>query len=240
MSKLSTINIEYLKREAKQLCRNSSLTHSAALDQIATENGYLNWSLLMKHHASSLTEESQGAAPVGPFVFVRSPEEMRLALRVIPYRRYGPHQDELARREVADICPHFVSAANAVDYSIDYLTCLLEVPRYYVNSGAKVYHEMRRWLPYHIEPINDDLSILVNRHYKPVGMTTGNWVAYEEYQHLHLSLDDSQRLLITGSSRSSSRGYLFDNGNPPWNGRRCAKAYLNRLHILRSFLRESV
>ncbi|HEY2345702.1 MAG TPA: hypothetical protein VGH80_07450 [Xanthomonadaceae bacterium] len=49
----SPSQIERLKHEAKALSRARGFAHSEALDRIAAENGYANWSLLMKHCASS-------------------------------------------------------------------------------------------------------------------------------------------------------------------------------------------
>lgn len=45
--------IDTLKRAAKSLAKSSGITHSAALDQIAVQNGYQNWSVLMKNVAGS-------------------------------------------------------------------------------------------------------------------------------------------------------------------------------------------
>lgn len=42
-----------LKRQATQLKRSSGITHSEALDQIAIQHGYANWSLLAKHISPS-------------------------------------------------------------------------------------------------------------------------------------------------------------------------------------------
>lgn len=41
--------IERFRREAKKLHRELSITHSDALDRIAAQHGFTNWSLLMKH-----------------------------------------------------------------------------------------------------------------------------------------------------------------------------------------------
>lgn len=38
-----------LKRAAKALAKLAGIAHSAALDQIAVQNGYKNWSVLMKN-----------------------------------------------------------------------------------------------------------------------------------------------------------------------------------------------
>ncbi|UCV22509.1 glyoxalase superfamily protein [Ferribacterium limneticum] len=233
----SPSRIERLKREAKQLRQNSPITHSEALDSIAKDNGYGNWSLLMRHvEAPSTTpamREQETPIP-SEFIFSRTSDEMRTALRVIPFKRYGPRPDEAARKEVADICLAFVSAANAVDFAIGYIECLLTVPRFSIRSGAKVYHEMRRWLPYQVQPIDDGHCILLNRHYKPIGITSSEWVDYNDFQHLHLQLDIHQleKLAHTGSGQ----GYLFNDGCTPWHGRSEAKAYLERLRTLKAIL----
>jgi len=41
--------IEKFKLHAKSISRSDGISHSAALDQLANENGFSNWSLLMKH-----------------------------------------------------------------------------------------------------------------------------------------------------------------------------------------------
>lgn len=40
---------EQLKRQAKKLARRTSITHAQALDRLAADNGFGNWSLLSKH-----------------------------------------------------------------------------------------------------------------------------------------------------------------------------------------------
>lgn len=45
----STAQLERFRRDAKKLCRESSITHSEALDRIAVQQGFTNWSLLVKH-----------------------------------------------------------------------------------------------------------------------------------------------------------------------------------------------
>lgn len=233
----STGHIERLKREAKLLCRNSPITHSEALDTIAKANGFGNWSLLMRHTeapciATAISNEV-AQRPLG-FTFSRTSDEMREASRVISYKRYGAMQDEAARKEVADICSEFVSASNAIDFAISYIECLLTIPRISINSGATIYHEMRRWLPYYVQPISDEMSILVNRHYKPVGTTASEWVNYANFRHLHLA---HRGLRIDQFAHAgSSPGYLFNDGCPPWHGRKVAKAYLMRLHTLKSVM----
>jgi uncharacterized protein YozE (UPF0346 family) len=45
----SPAQLERFRREAKKLGRELSLTHSEALDRIAAQHGFTNWSLLAKH-----------------------------------------------------------------------------------------------------------------------------------------------------------------------------------------------
>jgi hypothetical protein len=47
--------LERFRREAKKLSRELSITHSEALDRIAVQNGFSNWSLLSKHSSAPLT-----------------------------------------------------------------------------------------------------------------------------------------------------------------------------------------
>jgi len=47
-SRITRSQFEALKREAKRLKRASAMTHSQALDRVAKDNGFANWSLLAK------------------------------------------------------------------------------------------------------------------------------------------------------------------------------------------------
>ena len=72
--------VERFKREAKRLHRDSHISHSQALDQIANANGYNNWSLLTKDLSvnclkSSSSRTGRGAGHKdgqGPCQFVGS------------------------------------------------------------------------------------------------------------------------------------------------------------------------
>src|SRR4051812_25365065 len=75
----SAIEIDYLRRQAKDLSRSESIPLYEAQNRIAKSNGWANWSLLHKHGVHT-------AAVSGPrpFLFTRSDEEMRQALRKVP------------------------------------------------------------------------------------------------------------------------------------------------------------
>lgn len=226
--------IERFKREAKQLHRASSLSHSQALDQIANANGYGNWSLLMKHSDTGEHPTAKNARP--PFRFSRTPELMRLALLKVPEPRgwNAPKRIDVAQQQVEDISQAFASPQDAVEYAIDYMTCLLTVPRFKIYSATPANWEMRSWLPYSCHAIKDSLHILVNRSYKPVGQVGKDWANYEEFPYLHARIANDLRKCFT--ARGSSDGFLFNDGCPPWYSRADAEAYLERLYILQNVL----
>lgn len=225
----SAAQIAHLKREAKRLSHASMIPHSKALDQVAATKGHRNWSLLMKNAAES---------PTGPppYRFARTAEEMRLALQKVQLPSYSrsPRVDA-ARQMVEDLSLKFITAQNAVDFAIDYMRCLLSVPRFKVYAATRVNWELRCWLPYAAKQLGDDTSILVNRRYKPVGHVTDDWAAYETFPHLHLRLDGER--LKAFAYRPESEGYLFNDGCMPWTSRKDAQAYLERLQKLHAVMR---
>lgn len=232
--------IERFKRDAKRLSRTSSLTHTQALDRIAQTYGYANWSLLTKNSRDPLELHIfANPEPQNPFMFTRTLDEMKQVLRKIPEPRYGlPNRIEDARRQVDDISRRFISAENAVDFAVDYMTRLLEVPRYKIYGAAKVNWEMRCWLPYCVHPLQKDTDqqtqILVNRRYKPVGQINDDFAKYEAFTRLHVQLNKEQ--MLTFSQRSTSLGFLFSDGYAPWHTRKDAEVYLKRLRVLQAVI----
>lgn len=237
MPSFSAAQIERFKREAKVLRRTSPLSHSEALDRIAEANGFPNWSLLMKHSDADdgpVASRSRRARP--PHRFLRTPEQMRLALRKVPDPRglYGPTRADSAQAFVEDLTQSFASALNVVDFAIEYMTCLLAVPRLKIYSTTTVYWEMRSWLPYFFQEVEDDRQIVVNRSYKPAGQVGKDWANYKEFDHLQVRLPSDHLKCFTAPG--SKEGYLFNDGCTPWASRADAEAYLERLRILRSVL----
>ncbi|TDM05863.1 MAG: hypothetical protein C4K60_14290 [Ideonella sp. MAG2] len=234
MATFTLAQIERLKREAKQLRRATSLSHTEALNQIASANGFDNWSLLMKHSDAGELLTSKGV--LRPLYFTRTPESMYLSLRKVPEPRdwCATTRSESARVQVQDISQALVSSQNAVEYAIDYMKCLLTVPRFKVYSATITNWEMRSWLPYFLQPLGNGSCILVNRNYKPVGQVANDWARYEEFPQLHLRISDDLRGCITVSG--SAVGYLFNDGTSPWSSRAAAQAYLERLGVLQQAL----
>lgn len=231
----TSAQIERFKREAKSLHRASAISHSQALDCVATANGYNNWSLLMKHGHSHGSGPLKAKCP--PFIFNRTPAEMRFALRKVPESRGlgTPSRSDLAKERVDDISQAFASPQNAVTFAIDYMKCLLTTPRFTILSAAPVYWEMRSWLPYAFKELADGSYIVVNRSYKPVGQVSREWAKYEDFPHLHVHLTTGQCEEFTAPK--ASVGYLFNDGCPPWDSRADAVAYSDRLQCLCSVLK---
>lgn len=82
---LSAAQIEQLRRNAKRLARTLSIPYSEALDRMAVQQGFRNWSLLSKH-TSKPGPESSGATTPPP-----SPS----AAATDPRRRYYLHGDQM-------------------------------------------------------------------------------------------------------------------------------------------------
>lgn len=227
MKNYTPSEIDRFKRVARRLERAESLRHADALNRVAVEHGFSNWSLLMKHRSSDST-----VAGRMPFAYSRSEGELREVLKVVPRQRYESRSD-IARGRVEDICARFVSVANAVDFAISYMQALLAMPRYRVAVDTQAQWEMRCWLPYGAHHVGEGegTQILVNRRYKPVGQADDAFARYERFSDLHLSLSPQQLRVI--SARDGGSGFLYNDGCLPWRSRDHAKAYVERLQRLR-------
>ncbi|SFO37587.1 hypothetical protein SAMN05216332_112104 [Nitrosospira briensis] len=53
-SRFSSAHIEHLRRQAKQLSKSAGFPLSKALDHIAQQNSWSNWSLLLKNRLLDL------------------------------------------------------------------------------------------------------------------------------------------------------------------------------------------
>jgi hypothetical protein len=228
--------IEQLKRDAKRLVRDKSLTHAAALDQIATSQGYSNWSLLVRN----VTRRQIGVVPSRPKIqlhrLIRTTEAMRQAMRkTIPTPGIGSSHDRL-RAQIDDLSQLFISATNALDFAISYLECALSVARFSIHSHSIAYYEMRCWLPYCVHVVKDDSYLLLGRDYKPVGMVQKkNHVDYAAFTQVHLSITPQQlRQQVMVYREDGAEGYFYDAS--PWASRRHAESYLEHLRKLRNWL----
>lgn len=227
MKNFTLTQFKRLKLDAKKQAHDSGTPLHEAQNNVANAHGFSNWALLSKF-----------AGPVGVnvprrFSFIRSVEEMRLAMRNQPdtfERIPGRHARPYVT--VPDIWNKFRSPQDVVEFAIDYVTTLLTVPRFQVGRRSHVYWEMRLWLPYVVETAHDTAQLLANREYKPVGMDTTEFVDYGKFDAFHTKMDAEQ--IDAFSHRLTGHGYLY--GDNPWSSRRAAEIYLKRLLKLRTAL----
>lgn len=234
----SDVDIKRFRQQAKHRSRTSNISHTEALNAVAREQGFSTWALLMKN--ASPVEAAPALAPRREyFRFVRTMEGMHQAMRKV--RAQGPYDytqpGRTAERATAQLVDEFADGANAIDFAVDFMECLLSVPQFRVHPESLVKAEMRAWLPYFASPQSDDVQLLVNRHYKPVGLRTPKWVEYAEYSHLNVVLSMEQRLAI--AHKPSAVGFLYADAIAPWHSRQNAELYLVRLKTLQQFLRAS-
>lgn len=238
---LHQAQIEQIRRDAKRRSHELNIPLHQAQNEMAAQRGYANWSLMMKHRIPAQAASTIALPLTQPFHFVRSLDEMRVATRRT--RIKTPYRDrwQAARERIADINAKFISAANALDFAIDYMNLVLELPRVSVTSESAMYWEMRCWLPYCMHPVRDDADlgaapqIMVGRHYKPVGYLIdeeGSYVNYAAFPHLHLELTATQIGVIT--REGCEAGFLYDDGCSPWYSKADARQYLARLQLVRT------
>jgi hypothetical protein len=138
--------------------------------------------------------------------------------------------------EVGDLSRVWPSAHDAVAHALKDMEAALSSTRFQRKKGG-VYYEMRRDMPYMIHATKTlGVQILVNRNYKPLGSnepTGGEYLDYESYPNAHVQLTPEQIKKVVSPVRE--RGFFGDE-NPPWSGRREAKAYAERLCWLLSYL----
>jgi len=72
-------------------------------------------------------------------------------------------------------------------------------------------------MPYLIEPLGDGLFLPLNREYKPLGITSLNWVKYEGCRTLGVEASSGRRM------------YFFNDGCPPWDSKQELTSYLERV-----------
>jgi hypothetical protein len=227
VSKFTSTQIKRFKLDAKTQARESGIPLHQALDNVAHAMGYSNWALLMKNAGP------EGSTARMPFLFARSGDEMRAAMRNPPetFERV-PGRNAKPNVNVPDIWREFASAKNAVDFAIAYMSTILKTPRYQVGLRSQAYWEMRLWLPYVLETVTPAGQVLVNREYKPVGLDSTEHVDYRKFATLQTNLSAEQIQVF--SHAETGQGYLY--GLSPWGSRKAAETYLKRLQMLQTAL----
>lgn len=226
MTAFTLAQIEHFKDQAKRLSRTRQISHSKALDEIAATHGFNNWQLLVRS-TTQLSMVPKGA----PFTLDRTDEGWRAALRTV---KGANDRKPSGFGDLQSACSAFASPADAVRFAVGYMRELLGRPRFWVRPDSQVKAEMRWWLPYSVHEVDDDsdVRLLLNRHYKPVGTISPEFVEYTDFPHLHVTF--GLQALQSFSWKSDGSGYLYDDGTAPWLSRADAEAYLRRLRALES------
>jgi hypothetical protein len=91
----------------------------------------------------------------------------------------------------------------------------------------------RAVLPYLLQTMDaePEWAVVLNRDYKPVGVTRRDYVRYEEYPEAHIHVE-LYRLLEPRPNIYSY--YFFNDANPPWDSPGCLQKYREKIKDLLS------
>jgi hypothetical protein len=90
------------------------------------------------------------------------------------------------------------------------------------------------FMPYCLKRRADGNYVALNRHYKPVGTVTTDWVNYEDYPAIpgrHVTAKLAVKLSHKGSPDLDCI-YLYDDGCIPTDSAKAMNSYLQRLPLL--------
>lgn len=209
-----------MRRDAKSRARATGTMLAKALDQIAADHGYRNWSLLQKHGCLPADQPQ-------PWIFRRTTEEVARSMHDVPERA----DPDTARSSIRVLDGKFIGVGNAVDFAIAYVEAILSQQGFLSGPSSAAYWEMRYWLPYGAMGVDGAAHILVNREYMPQGYVSQHDVRFEDCPQLWLQLESEswRSFAFPGATQP----FLFNDGCPPWASRVAATAYLGRLKELR-------
>ncbi len=90
------------------------------------------------------------------------------------------------------------------------------------------------YLPYCLDRQENGEYVVLNRQYKPVGFTTGEWILYEDFPvSVPLKITEATaRKLSYKESEELSRIYLYNDGCIPDRDKKSMDAYLIKLQLL--------
>lgn len=95
------------------------------------------------------------------------------------------------------------------------------------------------FLPYCLELQEDGSYVVVNRRYKPVGLTMTEWVSYDVYPckiRFKRALSSAQISALDCKGRTDrERIYLYDDGSIPTDSASKWRAYSERLERLAGY-----
>lgn len=134
--------------------------------------------------------------------------------------------------EYRDLTP-FYDVTEAISYAILELRKILAKCGFELNVSSAEKSQLSKYMPYSIhETSSAGVYILVNRHYKPLGFENIDWVNYDDFQSLHISLTKDELYQVTNSTYEA---VLWKGDNSPFNNRENTNLYLQKLVKLQGF-----
>lgn len=120
---LSASLLDQLRRDAKRMAREQSLTHSQALDTLARQRGFQNWSLLVKN------------AQPNPLALERPPKLVAATARQVQAALGLPRMD--ASRSELKLIADIVSRLNDIvgdEVPLDRLSLMMDLEACHCNG----------------------------------------------------------------------------------------------------------
>lgn len=109
--------IEQLRRDAKRLGKSRGLSHAEALDAVAAEHGFRNWSLL-----------ARSTQPMTPAI--TSPRGVRAAAGLFPFRMDATRSELQTIRAIVDRYESVVGA----EVTVDRLSLMMDLEACHCNA----------------------------------------------------------------------------------------------------------
>lgn len=122
---ITSSQLEQFRRDAKRLAKDSDLAHSQALDQIARQHGFQNWSLLVKHSADKQVEPARDTAR-----FDVPSARAVLGNSLLPVRMNASKQEVLLIARIVDRFQNLVG--NSVP--VDRLSVMMDIEACHCNG----------------------------------------------------------------------------------------------------------
>jgi hypothetical protein len=141
-TQFSQPQLDQLRRDAKRLSRSLSITHSEALDRIAAQHSFKNWSLLAKHSAGGVAgpAPSPSASPrVAAPVLARPPADPRKR-----YYLHGDQYEEDAFRYYCAECDVFFKADHFASHGMHTSERFLSAEERWAKRDAQSKQTWRR------------------------------------------------------------------------------------------------
>jgi len=105
-----------------------------------------------------------------------------------------------------------------------------------ISFGKLDEHLTMRFLPYCVKRLDNGRFILLNRHYKPIGMmNTSKWIKYEDdYGTFEFKCDPIKDKAVCFLRVNDHSGFFYDDSCPPHWVEDHATAYFERLRLFGS------